>query len=85
IVEAAGGRAETLAAVVEVAMRSGGPVAVLDGTGEAAAAARSGVPELTPDSEGAGEAVLARLRELAAAGGTAVVTGCTAWPGLRVG
>lgn len=85
IVEAAGGRAETLAAVVEVALRSGRPVAVLDGTGEAAAAARSGWPVLTPDSEGAGEAVLARLRELAAAGGTAVITGWNAWSGLRVG
>ena len=53
IVEAAGGRAETLAAVVEVALRSGRPVAVLDGTGEAATAARSGTPVLTPDAEGA--------------------------------
>ena len=85
IVEAAGGRAETLAAVVEVALRSGRPVAVLDGTGEAAAAARSGTPVLTPDVEGAGEAALARLRELAAAGGTAVITGWNAWSGLRVG
>ena len=31
------------------------------------------------------EAALARLRELAAAGGTAVITGWNAWSGLRVG
>lgn len=66
-------------------MRSGRPVAVLDGTGEAASATRSGLPVLTPDVEGAGEVVLDRLHELAAAGGTAVITGWNAWSGLRVG
>ncbi|MGW3944642.1 FtsK/SpoIIIE domain-containing protein [Micrococcus endophyticus] len=86
IVEPAGGRAEALAAVLEVAVRGGAPVVVLDGTGEGAALpVPEGVQLIRPDEEDAGERAAACLRELAAAGGTAVLTGWTAWAGRRLG
>ena len=72
--------------MLEVAVRGGAPVVVLDGTGEAAALpVPEGVQLIRPDEEDAGERAAACLRELAAAGGTAVLTGWTTWAGLRLG
>lgn len=85
IVEPAGGRAEALAAVVDVAVRGGAPVAVLDGSGEAGSAAAGRVQVLRPDEEDAGERALACLRGLATSGGTGVLTGWGAWAGVRLG
>ncbi|UBH24293.1 cell division protein FtsK [Micrococcus porci] len=96
IVEPAGGRALVLAAVLEAAGRTSPAVLILDGSGECAAAlptVADALPDLadvtllTPEAQPAdvGEQVCGAVADLAAVGGTLVITGWQSWAGVRVG
>lgn len=92
IIEPAGGRGPVLTAVLDIAARGPGPVVVLDGSGEAAAALTGVDPESTlrvlrPEAgdEDLGASVIVALEETSQSGGTLVITGWSAWTGVRVG
>ncbi|MDY6055090.1 FtsK/SpoIIIE domain-containing protein [Micrococcus sp.] len=88
VVEPGGGRAQVLAAVVAAALAGPNPVLGLDGTGELTAAGLDGrAPVICPTTNPgeAGDQAVEALTALAETGGTVLLTGWSAWSGLRVG
>lgn len=97
VIEPAGGREEVLRCVLDTALRSEERLLVLDGSGEAAPALQELVRHrpaaagstlvLSPGgtTAEAGRQAMEAVDDLSAGGGTLVVTGWSAWAGVRVG